>query len=217
MANLLHIDSSIRTEQSRSRALSRHFAEAWRSANADGTVVYRDLAADPIPHLDNAAFRGNFTPAEDRTPYQQEARALAEQLVGELLEADEIVIGMGLYNFGLPSTVKAWFDRLVVPGLTVGEQGGLLGGRTLTITAARGGGYGPGSPREGWDHRGPWLLHAFEQLGLTDVRFIHAELTLARESPAMIPLDLGAAEDQSLAEAHAAIDALFVPDALPTR
>jgi FMN-dependent NADH-azoreductase len=217
MANLLHIDSSIRTEQSRSRALSRHFAEAWRSANPDGTVVYRDLAADPIPHLDNEAFTGNFTPAEDRTPYQQQARALAEQLIGELLEADEIVIGMGLYNFGVPSTVKAWFDRLVVPGLTIGEQGGLLGGRTLTITAARGGGYGPGTPREGWDHREAWLVHAFEQLGLTDVRFIHAELTLARESPAMIPLDLGAAEDQSLADAHAAIDALFVAEALRTR
>ncbi len=72
------------------------------------------------------------------------------------------------------------------------------------------------SASEGWDHREPWLIHAFEQLGLTDVRFIHAELTLARESPAMIPLDLGAAEDKSLAEAHAAIDALFVPAALPT-
>jgi FMN-dependent NADH-azoreductase len=217
MANLLHIDSSMRTEQSRSRALSRHFAEAWRSANAEGTVVYRDLASDPIPHLDHAAFSANFTPAEARTPYQHEARALAERLVGELLEADDIVIGMPLYNFGVPSTVKAWFDRLVVPGLTVGEQGGLLGGRTLTVTAARGGGYGPGTPREGWDHREPWLLHAFEQLGLADVRFIHAELTLARESPAMIPLDLGVAEEESLAEAHAAIEALFVPDVLPTR
>jgi FMN-dependent NADH-azoreductase len=96
-----------------------------------------------------------------------------------------------------------------VPGLTVGEDGGLLGGRTLTITGARGGGYGPGTPREGWDHREPWLTHAFEQLGLTDVHFIHAELTLARESPAMIPLNLGDAEDQSLADAHGAIDALF--------
>ena len=98
MANLLHIDSSMRTEQSRSRALSRHFAEVWQSANAEGTVVYRDLAADPIPHLDHDAFSGNFTPAEARTPYQQEARALAERLVGELLEAEEIVIGMPLYS-----------------------------------------------------------------------------------------------------------------------
>jgi FMN-dependent NADH-azoreductase len=217
MANLLHIDSSMRTEQSRSRELSRHFAEAWRAANAEGTVVYRDLAAHPIAHLDLDAFSANFTPPEARTSYQREARTLAERLVGELLEADDIVIGMPLYNFGVPSTVKAWFDRLVVPGLTVGEQGGLLGGRTLTVTAARGGGYGPGSPREGWDHREPWLIHAFEQLGLTDVRFIHAELTLARESPAMIPLDLGAAEDESLAEAHAAIDALFVPATLSGR
>jgi FMN-dependent NADH-azoreductase len=213
MARLLHLDSSIRTEQSRSRALSAHYAEAWRAANADGTVVYRDLAAEPIPHIDLEAFSANFTPEEDRSATQREARALAERLVGEVLEADAIVIGMPLYNFGVPSSVKAWFDRLVVAGLTIGPDGGLLGGRTLTVTAARGGGYGPGSPREGWDHRGPWLIHAFEQLGLTDVRFIHAELTLARESPAMIPMDLGGAEDQSLAEAHAAIDALFATTA----
>ncbi|HSZ05427.1 MAG TPA: NAD(P)H-dependent oxidoreductase [Solirubrobacteraceae bacterium] len=209
MPHLLHMDSSIRTENSRSRALSQHFAQAWRSANADGTVTYRDLAADPVPHIDYEAFTANFTPEEARTPHQREARALAELLVGEVLEASDIVIGMPLYNFGVPSTVKAWFDRLVVPGLTVGEDGGLLGGRTLTITGARGGGYGPGTPREGWDHREPWLAHAFEQLGLTGVRFIHAELTLARESPAMIPLNLGDAEDRSLADAHSAIDALF--------
>jgi FMN-dependent NADH-azoreductase len=215
MPKLLHLDSSIRTdEQSRSRALSKHFAQAWRDAHADGSVTYRDLAVEPIPHLDYEAFTANFTAAEDRSAHQRDARALAELLVGEVLDADDIVIGMPLYNFGLPSTVKSWFDRLVVPGLTLGPDGGLLGGRTLTVTAARGGGYGPGSPREGWDHREPWLLHAFEQLGLTDVRFIHAELTLARESPAMIPLDLGAAEDQSLADAHAAIDALFATQAL---
>jgi FMN-dependent NADH-azoreductase len=205
----------MRTETSRSRALSAHFAQAWQAANPDGTVTYRDLAAEPIPHLDMVAFSANMTPAEDRTPAQRQARELAEHLVGEVLEADHIVIGMPLYNFGVPSTVKAWFDRLVVPGMTIGADGGLLGGRTLTVTAARGGGYGPGSPREGWDHRGPWLLHAFEQLGLTDVRFIHAELTLARESPAMIPLELGPAEDESLAAAHAAIDALFASASAP--
>lgn len=211
MSHLLHLDSSMRTENSRSRALSCHFTEAWRAGQGDGTVTYRDLAAQPIAHLDDEAFTANLTPEEARTPYQREARALAELLAGEVLAADDIVIGMPLYNFGPPSTVKAWFDRIVVPGLTLGEEGGLLGDKTLTVTAARGGGYGPGTPREGWDHREPWLIHAFEQLGLTDVRFIHAELTLARESPRMIPLDLGAAEDRSLANAHAAIDALFVP------
>jgi FMN-dependent NADH-azoreductase len=210
MPNLLHIDSSIRPlEQSRSRQLSKHYSEAWAAAHPDGTVTYRDLSADPPPHVSWASFSANLTPPEDRTSEQSTWRELTELYCNEVLAADDIVVGMGLYNFGIPSTIKAWFDRIVVPGLTMGPDGGLLGGKKLTFTAARGGGYGEGTPREGWDHREPWLLHAFEHLGLTDVRFIHAELTLARESPAMIPLDLGDAEDKSLADAHAEIDALF--------
>ena len=93
-------------------------------------------------------------------------------------------------------------------GLTVKPGGGgLLGGRPLTFTAARGGGYGPGTPREGWDHREPWLRHAFSQLGFGDIRFIHTELTLAREVPQMSGLE--ELEDKSIADAHAAIDELF--------
>lgn len=126
-----------------------------------------------------------------------------------MLAADTIVLGMGLYNFGIQSTVKAWFDRLVVPGVTVGERGGLLGDKKLVLTVAAGGGYGEGTPRDGWDHREPWLRHAFEVLGLTDILVISAELTLARESPRMIPLNLGTAEDQSYAAAEALIDAEF--------
>jgi FMN-dependent NADH-azoreductase len=209
MKHLLHLDTSMRTEGSRSRKLSAYFADAWRAANPGGTVTYRDLAADPVPHLDIDSFTANFLAASDRTPAQAAARAYAETLTGELLEANAIVIGLPLYNFSVPSTFKAWVDRIVVPGLTVGEGGGLLGGRTITFTTARGGGYGPGTPREGWDHREPWLRHALTTVGLTDVTFIDTELTLARESPVMAPLDLGGAEDKSIAEAHAAIDALF--------
>jgi FMN-dependent NADH-azoreductase len=208
MQTLLHLDSSLRHEGSRSRALSAHFAEAWQAANPDGVVVYRDLAADPIPHIDETAFTANFLADEDRTPAQREARALTETLAGELLAANDIVIGMPLYNFGPPSTFKAWFDRIVVRGLTIDPgNGGLLGGRTLTFTMARGGGYGPGTPREGWDHREPWLQHAFSQLGIEDIRFIHSELTLSRDVPQMSGLE--ELEDRSIAEAHAAIDALF--------
>jgi FMN-dependent NADH-azoreductase len=209
MRHLLHVDSSLRTEGSRSRKLSAYYAGAWRATHPGGTVTYRDLAADPVPHLDNQAFTANFLAASDRTPGQAAARTYAETLAGELLAADEIVIGLPLYNFSVPSTFKAWIDRIVVPGLTVGEGGGLLGGRSVTVTTARGGGYGPGSPREGWDHREPWLRHALSQVGLTDLTFIDTELTLARESPFLVPLDLGGAEDKSLADAHAAIDALF--------
>jgi FMN-dependent NADH-azoreductase len=208
MQTLLHLDSSLRHEGSRSRALSAHFAEAWQAANPDGVVVYRDLAADPIPHIDETAFTANFLADEDRTPAQREARALTETLAGELLAANDIVIGMPLYNFGPPSTFKAWFDRIVVRGLTIDPgNGGLLGGRTLTFTMARGGGYGPGTPREGWDHREPWLQHAFSQVGIEDIRFIHSELTLSRDVPQMSGLE--ELEDRSIAEAHAAIDALF--------
>jgi FMN-dependent NADH-azoreductase len=213
MTHLLHLDSSMRTEGSRSRRLSAYYANAWRAAHPGGVVTYRDLAADPIPHLDHDAFTANFAAESERTPAQAAARAVTETIVGEVLAADAVVIGMPLYNFTVPSTLKAWVDRIVVPGLTIGPTGGLLGGRSVTFTSARGGGYHPGAPREGWDHREPWLRHALSTVGLTDLTFIDAELTLARESPAMAPLNLGDAEDRSLADAHAAIDELFRQDA----
>lgn len=134
--HLLHIDSSLRTDASRSRKLSAYYADAWRAAHPDGTVTYRDLAADPLPHLDETAFTANFVPAEQRTSEQRAAREITDVIVGEVLAADTIVIGMGLYNFGVPSTVKAWFDRIVVPGVTLGEDGGALGGHTLVFTTA---------------------------------------------------------------------------------
>jgi FMN-dependent NADH-azoreductase len=112
------------------------------------------------------------------------------------------------------ASLKAWLDRIVAPGLTIDPAaGGLAGGRTVTVTAARGGGYAPGTPREGWDHRDPWLAHALSPIGIDEVRFIHAELTMSRERPLMSGLeDL---EDQSIADAHAAIDAFFTPSAAP--
>src|ERR1700746_92924 len=99
--HLLHIDSSLRTDASRSRKLSAYYANAWRAVHPDGTVTYRDLAADPLPHLDETAFTSTFVPAEDRTPEQRSARDLTDVVVGEVLAADTIVIGMGLYNFGV--------------------------------------------------------------------------------------------------------------------
>ena len=207
MSHLLHIDSSLRTEGSRSRRLSAHFAERWQAAHPEGTVTYRDLAADPIPHLDHVAFSARFAAPADHTPEQAAAFALSNELIDEVLAADTVLLAMPLYNFGPPSTFKAWFDRIVSE-----RTSGKLGDKEFVIVTARGGGYQPGTPREGWDHREPWLRHAFTPLAVSDITFINTELTLARESPAMIPLDLGAAEDQSLADALAAIDALVGPD-----
>lgn len=214
MSHLLHIDSSIRSiDESRSRKLSKRYADAWQDANPEGTVTYRDLSANPIPHTDANSFYANFVEPKDRSPEQAAAKQITDEVVGEVLAADTIVLAMGLYNFGVPSTVKAWFDRIVVPGVTLGEQGGLLGGKRLVLILASGGGYGEGTPRYGWDHREPWLRHAFQQLNLTDVFTVQCELTLARESPAMIPLGLGDAEDQSYAAAEALIDAQFAKPA----
>lgn len=206
---LLHVDSSIRREGSRSRALAAHYVAAWRTANPDGEVVHRDLAVDPVPHFDAVVYGANLVGPAERTEDQRRARALTETLAREVLAADTILVGMALYNYGVPSTVKAWIDRLVVPGLTLDAGGtvGRLGGRRLVLALAAGGSYGPGTPREGWDHREPWLRHVFALLGLTDVTVAAAELTVARVSPTVIPLDLGAAEDESFAAATAVLDA----------
>jgi FMN-dependent NADH-azoreductase len=192
----------MRTDGSRSRKLSAQFVQRWLDANPDGTLTYRDLAAHPIPHLDQIAFTSAFVAPADRTPEQVAARALGDELIDEVLAADTVLIAMPLYNFGPPTTFKAWFDRIVSPERTLGK----LGEKAFVIVTARGGGYSPGSPREGWDHREPWLRHALAPLGVTDATFIDTELTLARESPAMVPLDLGGAEDKSLADAYTAID-----------
>jgi FMN-dependent NADH-azoreductase len=210
MAHLLHIDSSIQGERSVSRALSARAANAWRTAHPGGTVTYRDLGADPLPHLDSESGTARMVPPEQHTPAQAASWELTKRLVDEVLEADTILLGLPLYNFGPPSTVKSWVDHLVAPGLSVDRatMTGMLGGRDLLVLAARGGGYAPGTPREGWDHAEPWLPHALSLTGL-EPRFVTAELTLADVNPQMAELKPLAAE--SLAAAQREIDALWAP------
>lgn len=210
MPRLLHIDSSIRGEQSVSRRLTSRAAATWRAAHPDGTVTYRDLGRDPLPHLDESGGMARIVPTDQHTPEQRASWALTEKLVDEVRSADTILLGLPLYNFGVPSSVKAWIDHLAAPGLSYDPASGtgLLGGRDLVVVATRGGGYGPGTPREGWDHAQPWLPHGVSMLGL-EPRFITAELTLAPITPAMaelIPL-----HETSLATAEREIDALWTP------
>ncbi|MDX6542016.1 MAG: FMN-dependent NADH-azoreductase, partial [Gaiellales bacterium] len=133
------------------------------------------------------------------------AWALAETLADEIRQADTILLGLPVYNFGAPSTVKAWVDHLIAPGLSLDAEthAGLLAGRELLVLAARGGGYAPGTPREGWDHAEQWLPHGLHLTGL-EPRFITAELTLADVTPQMAELRPLAAA--SLAAAQRAID-----------
>jgi FMN-dependent NADH-azoreductase len=210
VANLLHIDSSIRGDASVSRKLSARAADVWRAAHPDGTVTYRDLGRDPLPHLDADGGLARILPRDQHTAAQAESWALTEELVNEVKQADAIVLGLPLYNFGAPSSVKAWVDHLIAPGLSIDPEthAGLLGGRDFVVLASRGGGYGEGTLREGWDHAQPWLSHAISPTGL-EPRFITAELTLAEVTPAMAELIPLAAT--SLAAAEQAIDGLWAP------
>ena len=213
MAHLLHIDSSIQGERSISRALSARAAERWRDANPDGTVTYRDLATEPVPHLDPAGAQARFVPPEQHNAEQAASWARSVELVGEVAAADTVLFGLPLYNFGPPSTVKAWLDHLIAPGLSMdlASGDGLLGGREMIVLAARGGGYAEGTPREGWDHAQPWLPHGISLTGL-EPRFITAELTLADVNPAMADLrELAAA---SLKAAEEEVDALWTSSAV---
>jgi FMN-dependent NADH-azoreductase len=213
MAHLLHIDSSIQGERSTSRRLTARAAAAWHAAHPGGTVTYRDLGRDPLPHFDEAGGLARMVPPDQRTPAQAASWDLSRAVIEEVKQADTILLGLPVYNFGAPSSVKAWVDHLIAPGLSLDPEtnAGLLGGREFLVLASRGGGYGEGTPREGWDHAEAWLPHGVAYTGL-EPHFITAELTLAHVTPAMaelIPL-----AEKSLAAAEEAIDRLWTPAAV---
>ncbi|MCU1577382.1 MAG: FMN-dependent NADH-azoreductase [Leifsonia sp.] len=208
MAHLLHLDSSLLGDRSVTRKLSARAADAWRAAHPGGTVTYRDLGSDPLPHVTEATALARMLPPEQHTPAQAASWALSEELVNEVKEADTILLGLPLYNYGAPSSVKSWVDHLIAIGLSIDAQtqAGLLAGKEFIVLAARGGGYDEGTPREGWDHAEAWLPHGVAATGL-EPRFITAQLTLAEAQPfmaALIPL-----AKESMAAAERQIDDLW--------
>ena len=193
--NLFRLDSSIRTEGSVSRAVADTVESAWRAERPEATVVRRDLAAEPLSS--NAwlsIVAGAAGPADKAA-----GAALAASLVDELMAAQAYLFAAPLYNFGVPQHVKAWIDLLIAdPRMGPGQQP--LVGRPAVLVTVRGGGYGPGAPREGWDHGAPYLRRIFADVFGLDLRVVEAELTLAAVNPAMAALRDKAAE--SLSQAH---------------
>jgi FMN-dependent NADH-azoreductase len=187
MAHLLHVDASLAPEGSTSRGLGATFVDAWRAAHPDGTVTYRDLALTPPPHLDWAAVSAPATPAEQRTAAQNEALKIREELIEEVEAADEYLLTVPMYNYAVPSTFKAWVDQVILVGRTLQQppQQSVLAGRRVTVLAAQGGSYGPGTPKDGWDHQLPYVAHVLEALGASDVELIRVEMTLAPVNPAL--------------------------------
>lgn len=177
LPTLLHIDSSPMLETSVTRRLTAFFVARWRDRVPDGTVLRRDLAASPPPHPDAITLESVALPEAARSPGQHAAAALADRLLEELEAADIVLIGAPMYNFSVPSTLKVWFDLVSRPGRTFryGPEGheGLLAGKTIVAVTGRGGFYA--APVEAWDLQEALFRNFFEFMGLTDVRFIHAE------------------------------------------
>jgi FMN-dependent NADH-azoreductase len=175
---ILHVDTSITGEASVSRLLSAEIVEAQRRLHPGAEVIVRDLAARPFDHLSGS----HLLAAQGAAPVDPAVREdldAGRQALDEFLSADVVVVGAPMYNFGIPSQLKAWIDRLAVRGVTFRytDQGpeGLAGGKKLIIASSRGNFYGPGAPAAAFDHQETYLKAVFGFLGITDVSFVRAE------------------------------------------
>jgi FMN-dependent NADH-azoreductase len=176
--HILHIISSPRKGASASIQLGNGILEQLQAINPGSTVQVRDLASNPFPHLEEAKLQSFFTPAESRTPEQQEAARHSDEAIAEVQAADVIVIGAPLYNFGIPSTLKAWIDHIARAGITFRytESGpeGLIKGKKVYVAMSSGGIYSEG-PSASYDFVAPYLQAVLGFLGMTDVTVIRAE------------------------------------------
>lgn len=175
---ILHVDTSITGEASVSRLLSAEIVEAQRRLHPGAEVIVRDLAARPFVHLSGSHLLAAQGAAPEDPAVRDDLDAGREAL-DEFLSADVVVVGAPMYNFGIPSQLKAWIDRLAVRGVTFRytDQGpeGLAGGKKLIIASSRGNFYGPGAPAAAFDHQETYLKAVFGFLGITDVSFVRAE------------------------------------------
>ena len=205
MARLLHVDSSALSVGSVSKEIADTFRKTWQQAHPGGEITHRDLGSNPVPALDEAGIHAGFMPPEQHTPEQAAAFALRTELVDEVIAADAYLLTVPMYNWGVPATFKAWLDQIILSGRTVSFDGAPpLAGRPATIVLAYGGGYDPGSPRDGWDFVQPYLETVLgKALGL-DLTVIKAQLTLAERNPAMA--DLIPVSKQLRAAAHEAAE-----------
>ena len=186
--NILHLDSSPLGAYSVTRELTAAIVAQLRADAPGATVVYRDLAAHPLPH---------WAPVADAS---DPAAREGSDVLDELFAADTLVIGAPMYNFSVPSQLKAWIDRIVISGKTfrysaAGAEG-LAGGKRVIIASARGSVYAAGSPYAAADFQEPYLRQVFGMIGITDVQFVRAEgIAIGPEQKAA-----------ALAAAHASIE-----------
>jgi len=204
MPTLLHLDSSADLTASRSRAITATFADTWRSLGDDHEVVHRDLHRDPPPHLSDAAlhFPPHLRPADANPSPEQES--LQAGIIAELLAADVLVVGVPLYNYSMPSTLKAWIDYIHVPAVTAPFDDPAtqqpMAGRPAVLVSTRGGSYDTGSATEFNDHAIPTLtLILGDALGMTIETIVDTRTLTERFGG---PADEVAKQHAELAAAH---------------
>lgn len=198
MKNLLQINSSIFSSGGQSSQLADQFVAAWRSTHPNAQVILRDLAQAPLPHLDAQRVTAYFAQPETRTPEQRAFVVESDALIDEIKQAEVLVIGLPMYNFGIPSTLKAYFDHIARAGVTFRYNSngpeGLLTGKKAYVFAARGGLYA-GTPL---DSQTGYVRNFLGFLGIIDVEFVYAE-----------GLNMGeTSKDAALAEARQRLAAL---------
>lgn len=166
MTVLLRIDASARLEGSITRDMTDRFIEGWRTSEPGAQVLSRDVGRQPPSIVSEASIRAGFTPTDQRTPAMRDVLAESAILIDELRQADVLVLGVPLYNYGLPASLKAWIDQIVRPGETFSfdlERGDFpiqstLSGKSLVVLSSRGEfGFEPGGIRDGWNHMNPHL------------------------------------------------------------
>ncbi len=176
---LLRIDASSRIENSDSRKLADHFQQQWQKSNPDGSVTIRDIINQPIPHIHQKTIEGFYTPSEDFTSDLQEATQLSDQLIAELTNCSFLLISTPMYNFGVPSALKAWIDHIVRINATFGvSEEGAFYGMTSNIKAyvitATGAVYAT-EEMKALDFLQPYLQTILGLIGITEVTFLPLE------------------------------------------
>ncbi|MET0656666.1 MAG: NAD(P)H-dependent oxidoreductase [Steroidobacteraceae bacterium] len=175
MPTLLQLKTSLFSNAGQSSLLADEFVDTWRKTHPEGRVITRDLAATPVPHLTAERFQAFLSKPEERTAEQQAVVDFSDALIAELRAVDEVVIGVPTYNFGIPSTLKAYFDHIARAGVTFRYTAngpvGLIDGKKVHIVAARGGFYA-GTPTDSVTR---YVADFLSFLGMSAVNFVYAE------------------------------------------
>jgi FMN-dependent NADH-azoreductase len=212
VVSLFRLDASIRVEGSHSREIADIVEQEWRAAHPDAAVVTRHVGVEPIPATAwAAAVNGNSTPEPSRSPEQRAAMARAAESAVELLDADALLFAVPLYNYGVSQHFKTWVD---LTQTDTRVAGGALAGKPAVLVTVRGGGYGAGTPREGWDHATGWMRRILADVWRLDLRVVESELTLAGVNPALDQFKDLAVEIRARAERAAHVEGRELAGAL---